>query len=95
MLDNYTEPNYYDSYTDYSPKTTWPYSCQDKNYYAIGGIECIDYIKAKLTKEQYEGYLLGNVLKYTSRCEYKGEKKKDIEKLAKYAQWLKELYDNN
>lgn len=37
-----------------------------------GAIECIDYIKDKLSKEQFIGFCLGNVIKYTSRWEKKG-----------------------
>ena len=37
------------------------------DHYKFGGIETIDYIKAKLTAEQFEGYLIGNLIKYTSR----------------------------
>jgi hypothetical protein len=40
-------------------------------HYKIGGIETIDYIEAKLTREQFIGYLVGNVVKYVSRFEYK------------------------
>lgn len=65
------------------------------NYYDIGGIEVINYIKAKLTNEQYKGYLLGNIYKYSGRLQYKGEEAKDIKKLAEYTQWLKEYNDNN
>ncbi len=36
-----------------------------------GGIETIDFIKAKLTEEQFKGYLAGNVIKYLSRFEHK------------------------
>ena len=41
------------------------------DHYKHGGIETIEYMKAKLTKEQFEGYLLGNVLKYVSRYRHK------------------------
>ena len=58
------------------------------NYYDVGGIEVIDYIKAKLTPEQYRGYLLGNIYKYSGRCQYKGEYEKDIVKLQEYTDWL-------
>ena len=64
-------------------------------YYAVGGIEVIDYIKAKLTPEQYEGYLLGNIYKYSGRMNFKGEFFKDIEKLQEYTAWLKEHNVNN
>lgn len=36
------------------------------NHYVFGGIETIEYLKAKLTPEEYRGFLKGNVLKYVS-----------------------------
>lgn len=51
-------------------------------HYTSGGIETIDYLKAKLTIEQYTGFMLGNVLKYCSRSRHKG----GIEDLEK-AKW--------
>ncbi len=36
-------------------------------HYADTKIEVIDYIEDKLTKEEYRGYLTGNVIKYISR----------------------------
>lgn len=65
------------------------------SYYKVGGIETIDYIKAKLTPEQFKGYLLGNIHKYASRCQYKGEYVKDVLKLAEYTQWLKDANGPN
>jgi len=57
-------------------------------YYDQGGIEVLDVIKAKLTPEQYEGYLLGNAIKYALRANWKGSKERDLEKLGNYAGWL-------
>lgn len=62
-------------------------------HYAVGGIQTIDYMKAKLTPEQYCGYLLGNIIKYTSRFQHKN----GTEDLLK-AQWylatlIKEMQD--
>lgn len=54
-------------------------------YYDAGGIETLDVIKAKLTPEQYRGYLLGNVIKYSCRLNFKGCLERDAEKLAVYA----------
>jgi hypothetical protein len=62
------------------------------SYYDIGDISVIDVIKAKLTPEQYEGYLLGNVIKYTLRLNFKEQKLGDSQKLAEYAVWLSEHY---
>lgn len=60
-------------------------------YYDAGGIETLDIIKAKLTPEQYEGYLLGNQIKYSCRMNFKtpGEKLRDAEKASTYANQLK------
>ena len=52
-------------------------------HYKVGGIETIDFIEAKLTAEEYRGYLRGNVLKYTSRADHKGDRLENLKK----AQW--------
>ncbi len=56
-------------------------------YYDAGGIQTIDIIKAKLTPEQYQGYLLGNAIKYMTRINHKtpDNKSRDAEKAANYA----------
>lgn len=58
----------------------------DKNssHYDEGGINVMDVIKAKLTPEQFEGFLLGNVIKYALRANFKGQKERDIEKIGVY-----------
>lgn len=43
------------------------------SHYKVGGMETIDYLKAKLTPEEFRGYLKGNALKYLSRSNYKHE----------------------
>ena len=48
------------------------------SHYKIGGIETIDFIEAKNL-----GYNLGNVVKYITRADYKGNKLEDLKK----AQW--------
>ena len=48
------------------------------DHYKIGGIETIDFIEAKNLD-----YLLGNVVKYISRAEYKDSKVENLKK----AQW--------
>ncbi len=56
-------------------------------HYTAGGIETIDYIRAKLTPEQYKGYCLGNLLKYLSRARLKNGVE-DYKKAQVYLQWL-------
>ena len=51
-------------------------------HYGTGVIECIDYIEDFLTKEEYIGYLRGNIAKYLHRWRYKN----GIEDLKK-AEW--------
>ena len=43
----------------------------DPDHYKIGGIETIDYMKAKSTPEEFEGYLRLSALKYLSRVGHK------------------------
>ena len=59
-------------------------------HYTIGGIETITYLKAKLTPEEFRGYLKGNVLKYASRANHKDNPKQDIDKMVWYANALQE-----
>ena len=65
------------------------------SHYTAGGIETIDFIKAKLTKEQYEGYLLGNTIKYASRLGLKGQPVLDAGKLHWYTKELEKLHHGN
>ena len=51
-------------------------------HYGKGKIECIDYIEDFLSKEEYTGYLRGNIAKYLHRWRYKN----GLEDLKK-AQW--------
>lgn len=58
-------------------------------HYTDGGVETIDFIKAKLTDEQFLGYCLGNAMKYVSRA---GKKTADpTQDLRKAVWYLKRL----
>lgn len=43
-------------------------------HYTDGCIECIDAIEASMTKEQFVGYLKGNIQKYLWRMNLKHDK---------------------
>jgi hypothetical protein len=58
-------------------------------HYTHGGIETIDFIKAKLTPEEFRGYLKGNILKYGSRIGHKENDMQDAGKLAWYTNKLR------
>ena len=51
-------------------------------HYQQGGIETFDYIQAKLTPQELDGYMKGNIIKYVSR-----ERLKNSTEDLKKAQW--------
>jgi len=55
-------------------------------HYTHGEIETIDYIRDKLTQEQFEGYCIANVMKYISRYRHKGGIE-DLHKAQVYLGW--------
>ena len=63
-------------------------------HYDQGGIQTIEFIRAKLSPSEYVGYLKGNVIKYLSRANYKDSAKADIEKALQYLTWLNEEHQD-
>jgi len=57
-------------------------------HYTAGSIECIDYMQDVLTKDEFRGYLRGQVIKYQHRLMAKGNPAQDAAKLAWYANRL-------
>ena len=66
------------------------------SHYRKGGIETIDYIKAVLTPEQFDGYCIGNVIKYVSRYKEKNptSPETDLKKARWYLNAIIEEYKN-
>jgi hypothetical protein len=61
-------------------------------HYTSGNIECIEAIKASMSREAFEGYLKGNAMKYLWRYRLKGKAQEDLQK----ADWyLKRLLTEN
>lgn len=56
-------------------------------HYTKGGIETLDFIKAKLSREGYAGFLQANIIKYITRYEHKN----GVEDLKKAEFYLREL----
>ena len=50
------------------------------------GIEAIDIMRLNMTKEEFRGFLIGNVIKYSHRN--KGQELKDMQKIQVYSRWL-------
>ncbi len=57
-------------------------------HYTEGGIETLDYLKAKSNTSEYVGYLRLNCLKYLSRAPYKGSGITDLKKCFYYLNLL-------
>jgi hypothetical protein len=64
---------------------------RNQSYYDEGGINTLDFIKDKLTPDEYRGFLKGNVIKYVSRASWKNggtTEKEDYKKALWYADRL-------
>ena len=89
-------PHYEDSVTDTTPKRMAelaykvgakavakakekPDPVNHPAHYKVGGIETIDFIEAKKLN-----YNIGNVVKYLTRADHKGNRKQDLEKALWY-----------
>lgn len=59
-------------------------------HYTAGNIECIDYIA---DQGWMEGFCLGNIVKYATRCMIKGETINDLVKIVRYAEMLMDHID--
>lgn len=57
------------------------------SHYTFGKIECIDYIRDKMAPEEFQGFCMGNVLKYVSRHKHKNGVE-DLKKAEVYLKWL-------
>lgn len=64
-------------------------------HYTHGGIETIDYMRAKSTPEEFRGHLRLTAIKYLSRSNLKGDAITDVKKAGWYiAKLIKELEAN-
>jgi hypothetical protein len=60
-------------------------------HYLVGGLEAIDIIASRLTKEEFIGYLKGSKLKYDLRYPFKGRPQEDLAKSEWYKNKLVEV----
>lgn len=62
------------------------------SHYNVKGVQQpIEVMQKLMSKEQYEGFLWGNIIKYAHRYGRKGDKKETAGKIAQYAKWLQEV----
>jgi len=96
ILDNWQPPKTITPETAPIPETqrimvVQPDPVNHPAHYTHGGIETIDFIQAKLTPEEFRGYLKGNILKYGSRIGHKDNDMQDAGKLAWYTNKLRSV----
>lgn len=60
-----------------------PNDINHPSHYTVGGIEVIDILKAKMSNEEFLGYLKGSLMAYLFRAPHKGQEFEDYKK----AQW--------
>lgn len=63
-------------------------------HYKIGGIETIDYMKAKSTPEEFKGHLRLTALKYLSRYGKKDDELQELKKAKWYLDRLVQELEN-
>ena len=87
--------NKYDKIPNYLKKdyTIKKDNVNHPSHYTHGGIETIDYMQAKLTHNEFIGYLKGNILKYVSRANMKNGVE-DYKKAQWYINKLIEVTEN-
>ena len=61
---------------------------KDATHYMEGAMQAVQVMQAIMTHEQFEGFLMGNIIKYRMRANYKGKYDEDINKSKQYAYWL-------
>jgi hypothetical protein len=81
-------------YQRYPPEVPGDYgpafdSVEKPSHYASGDIECIDAMRAQMSKEEFEGHMKGNVIKYMWRWRDKG----GVESLKKARWYLNKLIE--
>lgn len=73
--------------------TTVEYSPINPSHYRVEGIpEAIDIMEHLMTKEQFMGFLWGNIIKYAYRYGRKGDERDTAGKIEWYANRLKNVY---
>lgn len=72
------------------PGEPFPDPVHAPSHYTDGGIETIDYLRAKLTTEAFVGFCQGNAMKYLSRAGKKGSAAEDFAKAEVYCRWARE-----
>ena len=61
------------------------------NHYSMSSIEPFEYMALSFTRDEFIGFLKGNILKYSLRAPYKNQEEEDRRKCVVYKELLKEI----
>ena len=59
----------------------------------LNTVGTLEFMQAQMEPKEFIGFLKGNIIKYVARCGKKDDIKKDVTKIIRYAEWLKESYE--
>ena len=74
----------YKPYIDMAMKEAHIDVVNSPKHYNMGGVECIEAIKASMTTLEFQGYCKGNLMKYVWRYNYKMKPLEDLQKASVY-----------
>ena len=92
--------DYFDVYDGFKAckdigKAEAPDMVNHPDHYTVGGVETLDVIEAKLSQSEFQGYCLGNILKYLMRAGYKGKQLEDLKKAQFYLNRMIDSYEDS
>lgn len=93
--DSDNEMDYISNEDNYSVKNRGDYIMKEPDYYASNGLSPIGaFKKGLMSREQYTGFIIGNIIKYVVRAESKEDPVKDLNKAKDYINFYLELLDD-
>ena len=69
-------------------KPTKAGTAKDATHYQKAAMQPIEIMQHFLTREEFIGFLKGNIIKYQARAAFKGNRREDEQKALQYAYWL-------
>ena len=68
----------------------------EPEYYSKNGLSPLNAFKMGLiSRDEYIGFIKGNIIKYVIRCDKKGQAKSDLDKAMNYLELLKKEMEQN
>lgn len=64
-------------------------------HYNYGEVECIEAIRACMSRDGFQDFCRGTVIKYLWRYRFKGEPLADLKKARDYLNWMIESVERN